>query len=92
MSIIPVLAHHPFGPDEVEILTSAFDDAWATIKRSGSEFASPRYEHGAQDVIAKHIIELAKRGVKDRHQLCAAAVAFLADSDCEDRPRKSTRA
>jgi hypothetical protein len=87
MSITPVFANHLFGPEEVEMLTSAFDEAWATIQRSGSVFASPRYEHGAQDIIAKHIIELAKQGVRDRRELCAAAVAFLANCYSEDRPQ-----
>jgi hypothetical protein len=40
------------------ILAAAFDDAWETIKRSGSMFASPGHAGGARDVVAKHIIEL----------------------------------
>jgi len=85
MSIHAVLARHPFGPEEVEILTSAFEDAWDTIRRSGSTFASPRYERGARDIVAKRIIEMATRGLMDRHQLCADAVAYLANSYKEER-------
>jgi hypothetical protein len=80
MSITPFLANHAFGPAEVAILAAAFDDAWATIKRSGSTLASPRYERGAREIIAEHIIELARRGVMDRHRLSAEAVASLARS------------
>jgi hypothetical protein len=36
MSVIPVFTNQPFGPEEIEILAAAFDDAWETIKRSGS--------------------------------------------------------
>jgi hypothetical protein len=82
--IIPVLEHHPFSPEEVEILAAAFDDAWETIKRSGSTFASPRYERGAREVIAKHIIDLAKRGIMDRRDLSADAVAYVANSYREE--------
>lgn len=85
MSIMPVLTNHPFGPEEVQIIASAFDEAWDTIKRSGSTFAAPRYERGARDIIAKRIIELAKRGIMDRHELCADAVAYLTDSYREER-------
>jgi hypothetical protein len=80
MSVIPVLTNQPFGPEEIGILAAAFDDAWETIKRSGSMFASPGYAGGARDIVAKHIIELAKRGIWDRHQLSADAVAYLANS------------
>jgi hypothetical protein len=73
-----VLANHMFSPDEVQILVSAFDDAWATTKRSASLFASARYEHGTREIIAKHIAELAKQGIMDRHPLCAAAITAVA--------------
>ncbi len=77
MSVIPVLADQPFGPERIEILASAFDDIWETIKRSGSKFASPGYAGGARDIVAKHIIELAKQGILDRNYLSADAVAVV---------------
>jgi hypothetical protein len=43
-------------------------------------FASPGYAAGARDIVAKHIIELAKRGILDRHHLSADGVAYLANS------------
>ena len=79
MSVITVFTNQPFGPEEIEILAAAFDDAWETIKRSGSTFASPGYAGGARYIVAKHIIELA-RAIMDRHQLSADAVANLANS------------
>jgi hypothetical protein len=78
MPLTAVLANHMFSPDEVQILVSAFDDAWATTKRSASLFASARYEHGTREIIAKHIAELAKQGIMDRHLLCAAAITAVA--------------
>jgi hypothetical protein len=80
MSVIPLLANRAFAPEEVAILAAAFDDAWATVKRSGGTFASPRYERGAREVIAEQIIALAKRGVMDRQRLSGEAIAYLANS------------
>ncbi|HTV27946.1 MAG TPA: hypothetical protein VMF32_09210 [Xanthobacteraceae bacterium] len=80
MSVIPLFANQAFDPDQVEILVSAFDDAWDTIKRSGSTFASPRYERGAREIVAEHIVDLARRGVLDRQRLSAEAIAHLANS------------
>ena len=75
MSVIPVLADQPFGPERIEILASAFDDVWETIKRSGSKFASPGYAGGARDIV--HIIELAKQRILDRNHLSADAGAVV---------------
>jgi hypothetical protein len=43
-------------------------------------FASLGYDGGARDIVARHIMELAKRGIMDRHHLSADAVAYLANS------------
>jgi len=80
MSIIPLLANTSFDPEAVEILSAAFDDAWEKIKQSGSTFARPAYERGAREILAKHIIEMAQRGERDRQQLCESAVKFLAQN------------
>jgi hypothetical protein len=80
MSVIPLLANPAFDPDQVAILVAAFDDAWATIKRSGSTFASTRYEHGAREIVAEHIVDLARRGLLDRQRLSEEAIAHLANA------------
>jgi hypothetical protein len=85
MSIVPILANAAFGPEELEILTTASDDAWNTVVRSGSTFAAPRYERAAREVIASRIVEMAKRGIMDRQRLCADAVAHLAETYREER-------
>jgi hypothetical protein len=80
MSIIPLLANTSFDPEAVATLSAAFDDAWETIKRSGSTLARPAYERGAREVLAKCIIEMAQRGERDKRHLSEAAVAFLANN------------
>lgn len=80
MSIIPLLANTSFDPEAVEILSAAFDDAWAQIQQSGSTFARPAYARGAREVLAKRIVEMAQRGERDRRRLSESAVKFLAQN------------
>jgi hypothetical protein len=80
MSIIPLLANTSFDPEAVEVLSAAFEDAWAKIKESGSSLARPAYERGAKEVLAKCIIEMAQRGERDRHLLCDSAIEYLAQN------------
>ena len=80
MSIIPLLANTSFDPEAVDILSSAFDDAWASLKASGSSFARPAYERGAREILAKRIIEMAQRGERDRAKLAASALDYLAQN------------
>jgi hypothetical protein len=80
MSIVPLLANSSFDPEAVETLSAAFDDAWNTVKQSGSTFARPAYERGAREILAKCIIEMAQRGERDPHNLSEMAVRFLAQN------------
>jgi len=66
-----------FDPESVQVLASALDDAWNRIQKSGSRFARPAYSRAMREVIAKRIIEMAQRGVKDPQTLADDAVRFL---------------
>ena len=50
MTIVPLLDQSAFEPEVIEILAAAFEDAWATIEKSGSSLASPRYKRVAQEI------------------------------------------
>jgi len=80
MSIIPLLANASFDPEAVEILSAAFDEAWETVKHSGSTFARPAYERAAREVLAKYIIERAQCGERNKAVLSTAAVNYLAEN------------
>jgi hypothetical protein len=80
MPIIQLLANSSFDPEAVATLSAAFEDAWETVKRSGGTLSRPAYERGAREVLAKHIIELAQGGERDRGRLSTAAVAFLTEN------------
>jgi hypothetical protein len=66
-----------FDPEFIQVLASAFDDAWNRIEESGSRFARPGYARAMREVIAKRIIETAQRGVKDKSDLGDDAVQFF---------------
>jgi hypothetical protein len=80
MVIVPLLDQSSFDPEIIQTLVSAYEDAWQKIETSGSTFASPRYKRGAQEIIAKRIIEIAQRGEIEARQLADDAVAYLAQS------------
>ena len=69
MTIVPLLAQSAFDPEVIDILAAAFENAWASIEKSGSSLASPRYKRVAQEIMAKRIIETAQGGERDRQRL-----------------------
>jgi hypothetical protein len=46
-----------FQPDELRILTAAFDEAWEVVQASGARFETGRLAVAARTIIAKHIID-----------------------------------
>ena len=55
-----------FDPEAIRVLASALDEAWGRVTVA------------MREVIAKRIIEMAQRGVKDQQTLVDDAVRFLA--------------
>jgi hypothetical protein len=72
----------------VQILTYAFDDAGARIEKAGSRYARPGYARAMREVVAKRIIEMAQRGVRDKEQLAADAVKFISANYVENYSTK----
>jgi len=63
-----------FAPEELRILTVAFDKAWESVQASGAQFDTNGHAETARAVIAKHIIEAAKRGERDQGRLRDGAI------------------
>ena len=80
MTIVPLLTQSAFEPEVIDILAAAFESAWASIEKSGSSLASPRYKRVAQEILAKRIIETAQGGERDRQRLSDDAVTYLTRS------------
>jgi len=76
------LKEHPeaFDPHEVLTLVPAFDKAWESVQASGAIFDTDTKVESARAILAKHIIEAAKHGERDRGRLRDGAVAALAQS------------
>ena len=68
--IRPLLKNHAFGPDEIRVLTTAFEDTLRTLRLTNR--ADP-----VAEIIAKKIIELAQQGERDPVQLREHAIGFL---------------
>lgn len=67
-----------FAPETVEILAAALDEAWEKLKRSGSRLTRPAYSRVMREVVAKRIMEMAQRGVRDHETLVEDALRFVA--------------
>jgi hypothetical protein len=67
-----------FDPETISALSAALEDAWCRLKQSGSECTRPAYARAMREVVAKRVIELAKRGITEPKELADGAVRFLA--------------
>ncbi len=76
-----------FDPDAVRILTAALDDAWQSLQTSGASFASDDHAKTTWEILAKHIIEMAKLGERDQRRLREDALVYLAQSNLRNVPR-----
>ena len=78
MSIIPFL-RDSFDPETVAILASAFDAAWDILQKSGSPLASEAHAATTRERLAKRIIEMGQKGVRNHQRLLKDAIAHLTD-------------
>jgi hypothetical protein len=66
-----------FDPETISILSDALDDAWQVVQANKTAFGIDGHPEGARQALAKHIIELAKQGERDRQRLIEGALAAL---------------
>ncbi len=72
MPIYRLLQNHAFGPDEIGILTTAFEEALQTLRLV--DRTDP-----ATEMVARKIIELAQQGERDPVRLRERALKFLSE-------------
>ena len=70
MPIYRLLQNHAFGPDEINVLTTAFEEALRTLRLV--DRSDP-----ATEMVARKIIELAQQGERDPARLRERAVKSL---------------
>lgn len=76
-----------FDPDAIRILVASLDDAWRSLKTSGASLTSDKRIEFARTILAKRIIESARRGERDKRRLSEDALLALAQSNLRDAPR-----
>ena len=79
MSIIPFLRGAAFDPKAVAILGAAFDAAWDALQKSGSPLASDARAMTTRERLAKRIIEMGQKGMRNHQRLVEDAIAHLTD-------------
>jgi hypothetical protein len=72
MAIYRLLKDHAFGPDEIKVLTTAYEEVLRTLRLENR--ADP-----ATEMIAKKIIELAQCGERDPIRLREHAIRSLSE-------------
>jgi hypothetical protein len=68
-----------FDPDNIRILSNAFEDAWQSLQPPGTTFHLDGQADQAREILARCIIEMAKLGERDQRKLRDAALAHLAE-------------
>jgi hypothetical protein len=77
MPIDSLLENAAFDLDTTTLLTSAFDAAWETVKKSGSPLATDENADSTRNLLAKRIIKMGQQGERDRQRLVDDALAHL---------------
>ena len=86
VEIIKFSRETAFTPENIQILAAALDEAWESLRESGSRLTRPAYSRAMREVVAKRIMEMAQRGVQDREALVADALRFIA-ANYEERSK-----
>jgi hypothetical protein len=74
-----------FDPETIAVLCAALDEAWDRLLKSGSECTRPAYARAMREVVARRIIDMAQRGIRDQKEL---ALHFLAANYRLERERR----
>ena len=72
MAIYRLLKNHAYGPDEIKVLTTAYEEVLRTLRLQNR--SDP-----ATEMIAKKILELAQCGERDPIRLREGAIRSLSE-------------
>jgi hypothetical protein len=70
VAIYRLLQNSAFGPEDIERLATAYEDALRALKLSDRD-------DPITEIVAKRIIEAAQTGLRDPDSLCATAIKDL---------------
>ena len=78
--LVEIYAHAGvFDPEQVRIVTAAFDQTWQAVQDTGTPFASNGVAEATGDVVALRIIAIARLGELDCDRLREGALRYLAE-------------
>jgi hypothetical protein len=77
-----------FDPETIAVLCAALDETWDRLLQSGSECTRPAYARVMREVVARRIIDVAQRGIRDQKELANGALRFLAANYRLERERR----
>jgi hypothetical protein len=76
-NVHPVKGSPAFDPETTRVMGAAFESAWDSLRDSGHAASMKFRADGTRELLAKRILELAQRGVRDPLRLRDGAVAAL---------------
>jgi hypothetical protein len=71
------LGNRAIDPDTIHILSGALEDAWRVVKANKPAFKIDGNGDDARQMLAKHIVDMAKQGERDRQHLIEGALTQL---------------
>jgi len=80
MPMVALLSNAAFDCDTTQLLGAAFEAAWEEIKAADSMLAEESQAALTRELLAKRIIEMAKRGERNPDHLVEMALDHLARS------------
>jgi hypothetical protein len=84
---IPFAESQAFDPETAHLMAASFDNAWNSLADRGDRLSTPLKAAHSREVLAKRIIELARRGERDSTRLCDDALAYLREQSADGRQR-----
>ena len=80
MPMVALLSNAAFDSETTELLGATFEAAWEKVKTAGSTLAEDSQAASTRALLAKRIIEMAKRGERNRNRLVEDALDHLLKS------------
>jgi hypothetical protein len=85
-SFVEEFAPGVFSPEDVSLLTDAFDDAWRRVQASKAPYAAEEYTRAARTILAKQIINAATASERDPRWLADHALLYLSQQKLARKP------
>jgi ribosomal protein L17 len=73
-STLAFARNEAFDPEAVRVMSQALDAAWKELTEMGHVSTAPFKAKETQEMLAKRIITIARRGERDPARLCLAAL------------------